>query len=106
MLRHISKDSCCQFPCPHGGPLPMHASVGDPQTLTRRFDSVFFPLDPGAHKILFVPSKSGVYYPSLVEVLQSNPASLQSKIPGGFSVPWLYPQAKEPDVRSRTFTTV
>ena len=41
--------------------------------------SLLLPLGPDVHTTLCVPSKSGVSVsPSPVEVLQSNPASLQS----------------------------
>ena len=41
--------------------------------------SLFLPLGPSAHTTLCVPSKSGVSVsPSPVEILQSNPVSLQS----------------------------
>ena len=56
---------------------------------------------------LFVPAKDGVSAsPTPVEVLQSNATGLPSHIPQGFPVPWPDPQAGEPDVGPRTFTTV
>ena len=63
------------------------ASVGDPLTPAGRSGSVSYGVtvpSPGsrcAHYFVCVSSKSGVFVsPSLVEVLQSNPASLQSLI--------------------------
>ena len=50
-------------PCPCGEPLLTHTSTGDPPTLAGRFGSVpcgVIPLGLGVHKILFVPSKTGV----------------------------------------------
>ena len=86
-----------------------HDLAGDSWTLTGRSDSVSwgpcsFLLGPGAHKVLFVPSKS-LCFPSPVEVLESNPTGLQSQIPWGFSVPLLYPQVGKSVVEPRTFTT-
>ena len=52
-------------------------------------------------------SKSGVSVSaSPVEVLQSNPASLQSLIPWEFLLPLLDPQVGKPDMGLRTFTPV
>ena len=69
--------------------------------------SLFFHLDHGAHKILFVPSKNGdSVSPSPVEVLQSNPTGLQSQISWGLLIPLLDPQAWKPDRELRTITTV
>ena len=31
---HASQTCCCQSPCPHGRPLQIHASAGEPQTVT------------------------------------------------------------------------
>ena len=63
---------------------------------------------PSAHKILCgkFPSKSGVFVsPGTVEVLQSNPAELNSQISLGFPVHLPNLQAGKPDVGLRTFTT-
>ena len=69
--------------------------------------SLLLPLGPDAHTALCVPSKSGVSVsPSPVEVLQSNPASLQSLILLEFLLPLLDPQVGKPDVGLRTFTPV
>ena len=55
-----------------------HQQVGVVQS---PMGSLLNPLGPDAHNTLCVPSKSGVSVsPSPVEVLQSNPASLQSLI--------------------------
>ena len=47
---------CTQSPCPCGRPLLTHNSAGDTQTLKGRSGSVSV-RSPGAHKILFEPSK-------------------------------------------------
>ena len=84
---------CCQCPCPCGEPQPPPTSSGDPPTLAGRSCSVSYgvtapSLGPYAHTTLCVPSKSGVSVsPSLVKVLQSNPASLQSLILWEFLLP-------------------
>ena len=46
------------------------------------------------------------YFPSPVEVLQSNPTGLQSQIPWGFSIPLPDPQIGKSVVNPRTFTTM
>ena len=75
--------------------------------LSLRWGHYSFPLDLGAHKILFMSSKTGVSVsPSPVEVLKSNPAGLQGPIPWGHLVSSLDPQAEKPDMGFRTFTTV
>ena len=54
-----------------------------------------------------MPPKSGVSVsPSPVEVLQSNPASLQSLILWEFLLLLPEPQVGKPDVELRTFTPV
>ena len=69
--------------------------------------SLLLPLGPDAHTTLCVQSKSGVSVsPSPVDVLQSNPASLQSLILLEFLLPLLDPQVGKPDVGLRTFTPV
>ena len=86
MPRSTSQSFCCQCPCPHGETQPPPASAGDPPTLAGRLVqtpmvSLLLPLGPDAHTTLCVPSKRGVSVsPSPGEVLQSNPASLQSLI--------------------------
>ena len=65
-----------------------------------------FPLCPDVHTILCVLSKSGVCFSSPVEVLQTNPASLQRLILWEFLLPWPDPQVRKPDVGLRTFTPV
>ena len=47
---------CSQSPCPCSRPLLTHTSTGDTQTLKDRFGSVSVE-PPGAHKVLFEPSK-------------------------------------------------
>ena len=70
----------------YGETEPPPASAGDPPTLAGRSGSVsmgslLLPLGPDVHTTLCVPSKSGVSVsPIPVEVLHSNPTSLQSLI--------------------------
>ena len=86
MPRNTSQNFCCPCPCPHSETEPPPTSAGEPPTLAGRSGSVsmgslLLPLGPDAHTTFCVPSKSGVSVsPSPVEVLQSNPASLQSVI--------------------------
>ena len=62
-------------------------------------------MGPDVHSTLCVPSKSGVSVsPSPLEVLQSNPARLQSQILWEFLLPLPDPQVGKPDVGLRTFT--
>ena len=69
--------------------------------------SLLLPLGCDAHTNLCVPSKSGVSVsPSPVDVLKSNPASLQSLILWEFLLPLLDPQVGKPYVVLRTFTPV
>ena len=69
--------------------------------------SLLLPLGPDAHTTLCVPSKSGFSVsPSPVEVLQSNPTSLQSLILWEFLLPFPDPQLGKPDMGLRTFTPV
>ena len=69
-----------------------HASARDTWTLTGKFGSdscgghCSFLLDPGMHKVLFLPSKS--LFPQSCGSLESNPTGLQSQIPWGFSSPF------------------
>ena len=57
-----------------------------------------FPLSPGAHKVLFVPSKTGVYFHQPCGSLIIKSTGFQCHIPWGFPVPLLDPQAGKPDV--------
>ena len=69
--------------------------------------SLLLPLGPDVHTILCVPSNSGVSVsPSPVDVLQSNPASLQSLILLESLLPLLDLHVGKPDVGLRTFTPV
>ena len=69
--------------------------------------SLLLPLGPDVNTTLCVPCKSGVSVsPSPVEVLQSNPTSLQSLILLEFLFLLLDPQVGKPDVGLRTFTPV
>ena len=70
-----------------------HMSAGDSPTRSGRvwcsvlWGHCSFLLGPEACKILCVSSKSGgSVHPGLVEVLQSNPADLQSQIPWGYLI--------------------
>ena len=67
----------------HSHPLPLQETLQHQQVglVQSPMGSLLLPLGPDAHTTLCVPSKSGVSVsPSPVEVLQSNPASLQSLI--------------------------
>ena len=104
---------CCQYSHPCGEPLLTQASTGDPPTPASRFGSVScgghcsFPLGLGAHKILFMSSKTRVsVIPNSGEVLYSNSIGLQDLIPWGFPVPLSDPQAGKPDVGFKMVTTV
>ena len=112
MPRSTSQNFCCHCPCPLNEPQPPHASAGDPPTLAGRsglvsYGVTLFPPGPDVHTTLCVPSKSGVSVSLCpVEVLQSNPASLQSLILWEFLLPLPDPQVGKPDVGLRTFTPV
>ena len=55
---HVFQVCCSQSPCPCGRQLLTCTSTGDAQTLKGRFGSVSVgSLGPGAHKVLFEPSK-------------------------------------------------
>ena len=117
-------------PWPCGEPLPTHASTGalqrpgpvgspcrptpprEPSSSSRWlwFSPLWchcsFPLGLGAHKSLFVPSRSGVSVSSSpLEVLKLNPADPQVQISWGFPVLLSDPQTGKPDVGFRTITT-
>ena len=89
----------------HSYPPPLqHQEVGLVQS---SMGSLLLPLGPDVHTTLCVPSKSGVSVsPSLAEVLQSNPARLQSLILWEFLLPLLDPQVRKPEVGLRTLTPV
>ena len=55
-LCHMSHLPGLLLPCPCSGPLLIHASAGDPQTLKGRSGSVSVG-SPGVHKVLFEPSE-------------------------------------------------
>ena len=105
-----SQNCCCQFLCPHSEPQLSPASARDPPILVGSLaqslmGSLLFPLGPGEQKTLCVPSKSGVSIsPIPVEVLQSNPAGLQSWTFWGLLLLLLDPQAGKPNSGLRTFT--
>ena len=69
--------------------------------------SLFLLPGPDAHTTLCEPSKSRVSVsPILLEVLQSNPTSLQSLILWEFLLPVPDPHVGKPDVGFRTFNPV
>ena len=113
MLMSTSQNFCYQCPCSCGVPQLPSISAGDPPILAGRSGPVsykvtaFFPLGPGAHRTLWAPSQCGVsVFPSPVEVLQSNPAVLQSQILWGLLLLLPDPQAGKPMLGLRTFTPV
>ena len=56
-----SQDCCSQCPWPHSRPVLIHASARDSWTLTGKSGSSLVGsqlVSPGAHMVLFVPSKS------------------------------------------------
>ena len=114
MPRGTYQNFHCQCPCPCDEPQPPPTSAfRRPYNISRclwfslLWGHCSFPLGPDAHTTLCAPSKSGVSVsPSPVEVLQSNPASLQSLILWEFLLPLLDPQIGNPDVELRTFTPV
>ena len=112
MPRSTSQNFCCQCPFPHGEPQRHPASAGDPLTLAGRSGSVSFGVTVPSpciltHTLFCVPSKSGVSVsPSPVEVLQSNPTSLQNLILWEFLLLLPDPQVEKPDMGLRTFTPV
>ena len=61
-------------------------------------------LSPGAHKVLFVPSKS--LFPQFCVSFVIKSQRLQSQIPWGFSVPLSDPKIGKSVVGPRTFVTV
>ena len=83
MPRSTSQNFCCQCPCPHDETQPPPASAGDPPTMTVRSGSVSYGVtapSPGsrcAHYFVCVLEDWSLVSPSPVEVLQSNPTSLQ-----------------------------
>ena len=92
LQKDLCQDCCIQCLWPHSRSLLTHASARDIWTLTGKFGSdscgghCSFLLDPGMHKVLFLPSKS--LFPQSCGSLESNPTGLQSQIPWGFSSPF------------------
>ena len=83
------------------------ASAGDPPTLAGRSGSVSCGVTTPSPWVLMCTLQSGVSVsPSPVEVLQSNPTSLQSLILWEFLLLLPNPQIGTPDVGLRTFTPV
>ena len=69
--------------------------------------SLLLSLGPGAYETLCVTSKSRVFVsPSLMEILQSNPASLQIQILWGLLFPLPDPQAGKPFAGFRLMSPV
>ena len=108
---HTSQDRCRQCPWRYSRLLPVHASARDSRTLTGKPGSSLlwgqccFLLGPGAHKVLFVPSKS-LCFPVLRKFRNQIPLTFRVKFPGGFSVPLLNPQVGKSVVGPRTSATV
>ena len=108
--RSTSQNFCCQCPCPRGKPQPPPTSAGDPPTLAGRSGSVSYGVtapSPGsgcAHYFVCALQEWSLCSPSPVEVLQSNPTSLQSLILWEFLLS--LPDVGKPDVGLRTFTPV
>ena len=77
------KNFCFQCPCPRGEQQPPLTSAGDPSTLAGRSGSVSYGVtasSPGywcAHYFVCALQEWSLCFPSSVEILQSNPASLQ-----------------------------
>ena len=93
----------------HSHPLPLQETLQHQQVglVQSPMGSLLLPPVADAHTTLCVRSKSGVSVPpSPVEVLQSNPTSLQSLILWEFLLPLLEPQVWKPDVGLRTFSPV
>ena len=107
-----SQNFYCQCPCPRSEPQPPPTSVGNPPTLAARSGSVSYGMtapSPGswlAHYFVCALQEWSLCFPSPVEVLQSNPSSLQSLILWEFPLPLPEPQVGKPDVGLRTFTPV
>ena len=83
VLPRISVASVLVTMVSHSHPLPLQETLQHQQVglVQSPLGSLLLPLGPYAHITLCVPSKSGVCVsPSPVEVLQSNPTSLQSLI--------------------------
>jgi len=105
------QDYCCPSPSPWA---PVDPHLHSRPSNTRRWlwvsflwSHCSFPLSLGACKVLFVPSKTGVCFPSVVEVLwkqKSNSTCLQGQIPWGFPVPLSGPQTGKLDTVFWTFT--
>ena len=80
-----SQDCCCPRPCPHGGPLPTHASAGDPRTRTGRPGpgprrsgraTAIFLLVPPSSDFSVPPPVKHAFSNNLLQHLISQPVSL------------------------------
>ena len=108
-----SQNFCCQCPCPCGEAQPPPASAGDPLTVAGMSSSVSYGVTPTSFWVLMCtllcvcpPRVETPVSPSLVKVMQSNPASLQSLIHWEFLLPLPDPQVGKPNVGLTTFTPV
>ena len=106
---HRGSQHCCiQCPWPCSRPLSTHDSTGDcsQANLVQSLVGSLL-LSPGSWCAQgFVNALQEFVSPSLVEVLLSKPADLQSQIPWGFSVPLLDPQVGKSVVGPIIFTIV
>ena len=90
----------------HSCPLPPQESPPPPNAsrlslLWLLWGYCFFPLGPGMHETLCVPSKSGVCVsPSPTEFPRTNSRGLPSQILWGLLILPLDPQVREPEVGS------
>ena len=107
MSKVTSQDCCWQCPVPAASCHRRHYNTSRYAWFSLLWGHCSFPVSPDTRKILFMPSKSGASVsPSLVEVLQLNPAGLQSQIPWQFLLPLPDPQVGNPDMGLRIFTIV
>ena len=88
----------------HCQPIPLLVTPGHSQESLAQSLVGSLLLSSGAHKVLFLPSKSLFPYFHGSSVIKS--PGIQSQIPWGFSVPFPDPQVGKPVAGPRTFTTV
>ena len=114
LQKDLCTHCCIQWPWPCSRPLSGHASARDPRTLTGKSGSVscgdtVFVLAPGAHKVLFVPSKSLFPQFSGSSVIKSHWHPKSNSLGGGrgwFLSHLLDSHVGKPVVSPRTFLTV
>ena len=106
----LSSKGLVQCPWPHSMPLSTHTSTRDYWTLIGKSGSVSCVVTASFSLLLvhtrFCLCPPRVCLPSPVEVPQSNPSGLQTRISWGFSVPLPDPQVGKSVVCPRTFLTV